>query len=60
MKQIGEQTPAQGNHDAPVEYQTYLEHMKKDAAELNTGTLTRPSLKNEVLKDGAFYASKAV
>ncbi len=58
---IGEQAPAQENQNAPEEeYLPFSEHMKKDAAELNTGTLTRPSLKNEELKDGAFYASKAV
>lgn len=59
---IGEQTPAQENYDATVEeYPSFSEHMEKEeVVQANTRTLTRPSLKNEELKNGALYRSRVV
>ena len=54
----GEQAPAQQDSGDVAEFPSFEEHMQsmaQNAAEVNTQTLTRPSMKNEELPNGAQY-----
>lgn len=56
----GEQPQEQSVDNNSDEFPSFEEHMQKIAAEENTRNLSRPSLKNEELKDGAKYMSFVV
>lgn len=54
----GEQAPVQQDSGDVAEFPSFEEHMQsmaQNAAEVNTQTLTRPSMKNEELPNGAQY-----
>lgn len=55
----GEQVPVQQDDGDTAEFPSFEEHMAnmeaQNAAEINTQTLTRPSMKNEELPNGAQY-----